>query len=203
MDNSKKKSDKKSDKTTSCDDDTVIIKKYANRRLYNMNDSQYIILEDLAKLIRQGKDFVVYDAKTGDDITRSILTQIIVDEENKGNHMLPMSFLREMIGLYDGGITHFSPDYWDAAMDFFKSNHDKMRSRLEQVGQYATFPFTQFQKVADNNRDIMQKTFDMFTNFGKPSAQPNETVTLSKQQYDALIAQIESLQHKKRSQDKS
>ena len=88
-------------------------------------------------------------------------------------------------------------------MDFFKSNHEKMRNRLEQVGQYATFPFTQFQKVADNNRDIMQKTFDMFTNFGKPSAQPNETVTLSKQQYDALIAQIESLQHKKTSQDKS
>ena len=97
MDNSKKKSDKKSDKTTSYDDDTVIIKKYANRRLYNMNDSQYIILEDLAKMIRQGKDFVVYDAKSGDDITRSILTQIIVDEENKGNHMLPMSFLREMM----------------------------------------------------------------------------------------------------------
>src|SRR6516164_2276790 len=88
----------------------VIVKKYANRRLYNTESSSYITLDNLAEMVRQGRDFVVYDAKTGEDITRSVLTQIIVEEEGKGRHLLPTAFLRQLIGFYDDLGQHRAGD---------------------------------------------------------------------------------------------
>ena len=105
--------------------DPIVIKKYANRRLYNTQSSSYITLEDLAKMTRDGVDFEVKDAKTGDDITRSILTQIIMEAETSGAPMLPISFLRQIIGLYGNSMQAVMPTYLDGAMQTFRENAGK------------------------------------------------------------------------------
>jgi len=105
----------------------VTIKKYANRRLYDTESSSYITLDKLAAMIRDGREFEVLDAKSGEDITHQVLTQIIVDEEARGATMLPVNFLRQLIGLYGGSMQGAVPAYLDAAMDAFKSNQDAMR----------------------------------------------------------------------------
>lgn len=175
------------------DIEPIIIKKYANRRLYNMAESKYVTLEALAQMIRDGKDFAVYDAKNGEDITRSILTQIIFEEEGKGNHILPMSFLRDMIMFYGDNVNNFVPDYWEASMGFFKNHREKMKSGLQQAMTNASFPFEQFQKVADSNRDIMQKTLGMFSLFSDGADAPDadeEMVTIPKSEYEAMKQEI-------------
>ncbi|WP_439491790.1 polyhydroxyalkanoate synthesis repressor PhaR, partial [Blastomonas fulva] len=101
---------------TSDSDDVIIIKKYANRRLYNTRSSSYITLDFLAKLTREGKDFQVVDAKTGDDITHNILTQIIMEEESSGQQMLPVGFLRELISMYGNSMQSMIPQYLEASM---------------------------------------------------------------------------------------
>ena len=108
----------------------VTIKKYANRRLYDTESSSYITLDKLAAMIREGREFEVLDAKSGDDITHQVLTQIIVDEEARGSTLLPVNFLRELIGMYGGSMQAAVPSYLDAAMASFKSNHDAMRDAL-------------------------------------------------------------------------
>ncbi len=108
----------------------VTIKKYANRRLYDTESSSYITLDRLAAMIREGREFEVIDAKSGDDITHQVLTQIIVDEESRGSTMLPVNFLRQLIGLYGGSSQAAVPSYLDAAMDAFKTNQAAMRDAL-------------------------------------------------------------------------
>ncbi|MFM5884240.1 MAG: polyhydroxyalkanoate synthesis repressor PhaR [Novosphingobium sp.] len=112
--------------------DTVIIKKYANRRLYNTKSSSYITLDHLAKLTREGIDFKVLDAKTGTDITHSILTQIIMEEESAGGEqMLPVNFLRQLIGMYGNSMQSLVPHYLEASMENFRSNQAKLRDAFE------------------------------------------------------------------------
>ena len=108
----------------------VTIKKYANRRLYDTESSSYITLDKLGAMIREGREFEVLDAKSGDDITHQVLTQIIVDEESRGATMLPVNFLRDLIGLYGGSMQAAVPSYLDAAMTSFKSNQEAMREAL-------------------------------------------------------------------------
>ena len=108
----------------------VTIKKYANRRLYDTESSSYITLDRLAAMIREGREFEVLDAKSGEDITHTVLTQIIVDEESRGSTMLPVNFLRQLIGLYGGSMQGAVPSYLDAAMDAFKSNQHAVRDAL-------------------------------------------------------------------------
>src|ERR687897_1396834 len=103
------------------------IKKYANRRLYDTESSSYITLDRLAAMIREGRDFEVVDAKTGEDITHTVLTQIIVDEEARGSTMLPVNFLRQLIGLYGGNMQGVVPQYLEAAMEAFQRNQSVMR----------------------------------------------------------------------------
>lgn len=105
----------------------VTIKKYANRRLYDTESSTYITLDRLAAMVREGREFEVVDAKSGDDITRSVLTQIIVDEEARGSTMLPVNFLKQIIGLYGNSMQTMVPGYLEAAMDAFKRNQNAMR----------------------------------------------------------------------------
>lgn len=112
--------------------DTTIIKKYANRRLYNTASSSYITLEDLAKMVRDNVDFVVFDAKSGDDITHSILTQIIMDEESNGGSMLPVSFLRQLIGMYGNSMQTLMPSYLEASMTNFRENQNKIREAFDK-----------------------------------------------------------------------
>ncbi len=113
------------------DGETVIIKKYANRRLYNTRSSSYITLDHLAKMTREGVDFKVLDAKAGTDITHQILTQIIMEEEASGEQMLPVNFLRQLIGMYGNSMQGMIPHYLEASMDNFRANQVKLNKALE------------------------------------------------------------------------
>ena len=112
---------------------TVVVKKYANRRLYNTETSSYITLDNLAEMIRAGRDFVVYDAKSGDDITRGVLTQIIVEEESKGSAMLPVAFLRQLIGFYGGNLEGVVPRYLEYSTSSFARQQQQMRTVMERT----------------------------------------------------------------------
>ena len=115
------------------DGETVIIKKYANRRLYNTRSSSYITLEHLAKMTRSGVNFQVLDAKTGTDITHQILTQIIMDEESTGEQMLPVNFLRELICMYGNSMQKLIPHYLEASMTNFRANQGKLAKAFEDT----------------------------------------------------------------------
>jgi len=125
-------------------DGPVIIKKYANRRLYNTETSSYITLEHLAAMTREGRDFKVVDAKTEDDITHNILTQIIMEEEARGQTMLPVNFLRQLISMYGDSMQTMVPGYLEASMDSFRRNHEQFKSAVE--GAFANSPFAEIAK---------------------------------------------------------
>lgn len=169
--------------------DVIIIKKYANRRLYNMAVSHYITLEDIATIIRAGKNFVVYDVKTGDDITRSILTQIIVEQEAKGNQLLPMSFLLDMVKIYGNNAGGLVPDYWNQTMQIFKQNQEKLQKGFDTALGNVTTPLEQLRKVMTSNTQMFLKTIDIFN----PNTNSNDTVTIDKQEYDTLLQEIARL----------
>src|SRR5271166_741767 len=122
------------------DTQPIVVKKYANRRLYNTESSSYITLDNLADMIRKGRDFVVYDAKSSEDITRSVLTQIIVEEEGKGRAMLPTGFLRHLIGFYGDSVQNLVPRYLEQAMAAFSQQQQQVRAAMQQtMGSF--FPF--------------------------------------------------------------
>jgi polyhydroxyalkanoate synthesis repressor PhaR len=125
-------------------DGAVIIKKYANRRLYNTESSSYITLEHLAAMTREGREFKVVDAKTDDDITHNVLTQIIMEEESRGQTMLPVNFLRQLISMYGDSMQAMVPGYLDASMDSFRRNHAQFKSAVE--GAFAGSPFAEMAK---------------------------------------------------------
>ncbi len=114
-------------------DDAVVIKKYANRRLYNTATSTYVTLEDLAQMVRDGVDFVVFDAKSDEELTRSVLTQIIVEEESRGESLLPVPFLRQLIGFYGGQMQGVLPGYLQLSMDNFSKSQDQFRDQMSKA----------------------------------------------------------------------
>ncbi len=128
--------------------DVITIKKYANRRLYNTAESSYVTLDDLATMVQEGVNFTVHDAKSGDDITRSVLTQIIVEQESKGNNLLPTGFLRQLISYYGDNLQGLVPQYLDMTMESFARNHEQMNGYLENTlgGAYS------FSSVEDKGR---------------------------------------------------
>ncbi|PPR12118.1 MAG: hypothetical protein CFH41_00151 [Alphaproteobacteria bacterium MarineAlpha11_Bin1] len=140
--------------------DAVTIKKYANRRLYNTATSSYVTLEDLANMVRDGIDFTVYDAKTAEDITRAVLTQIIVEQEAKGNNLLPTGFLRQLISLYGDNLQGFVPQYLDMTMQAFARNQRQMRSYMDNtVG--GIYPFSSFEEVGRKNMAMFEQAMNM------------------------------------------
>jgi len=145
----------------------TVIKKYANRRLYNTATSSYVTLDDLSTMVKQGGEFVVYDAKSGEDITRSVLTQIIVEEEQKGEAMLPANFLRQLIGLYGGNMQWLVPSYLEHAMASFAHNQDQMRKSLQDAFG-GMFPFGPLEQMGKQNLALLEKTMQMFTAFPTP-----------------------------------
>ena len=153
----------------------VVVKKYANRRLYNTESSSYITLDNLADMIRNGRDFVVYDAKTGDDITRGVLTQIIVEEEGKGQNLLPTEFLRQLIGFYGGSMQGLVPQYLEQAMAAFSDQQEQMRTAM-QKSMGSIFPFGNMEEVGKKNVAMMERAFSMFAPFhrGGEAAHPNQ-----------------------------
>ncbi len=139
----------------------IVIKKYANRRLYNTAKSSYVTLDDLSKMVRAGQDFAVYDAKSGDDITRSVLTQIIFEEEAKGQSMLPTNFLRQIISLYGDALQRVVPSYLEASMETFAQNQERMRQAFG--GNQAT---ANFEPMARSNMEWFEQAMRMFSPFG-------------------------------------
>ncbi|MEP3224674.1 MAG: polyhydroxyalkanoate synthesis repressor PhaR [Parasphingorhabdus sp.] len=137
-------------------DGPIIIKKYANRRLYNTQTSNYITLDFLAEMTRDDVDFVVVDAKSGDDITHNVLTQIIVDEESNGQNMLPVNFLRQLISMYGNSMQSLMPSYLEASMDNFRKNQKQFQEAVEgalnknPLGQMAVKNQKQFQETIEN-----------------------------------------------------
>ena len=155
--------------------DPVVIKKYANRRLYNTAKSSYVTLDHLAQMVRDGQDFVVNDAKSGADITRSVLAQIIFEEEAKGHNMLPANFLRQLIRLYGDTLQGFVPGYLDASMDTFARNQEKMREQVAKAFE-ANPALANFEALARTNMEWFENAMRMFAPFaGQTGAGKLET----------------------------
>src|SRR5438874_2557188 len=174
----------------------VVVKKYANRRLYNTAASTYVTLEDLAKMIKDGGNFVAYDAKSGEDITRSVLTQIIVEQEHKGQNLLPTSFLRQLISLYGDSMQFLVPGYLEQAMIAFARNQEQMRKNLQAT--FGIFPFGQFEEMGKQNMALFERALKMLSPYGrdeKPvSAEPETKQKAAEDpRLKRLEAQIETL----------
>ena len=172
----------------------VIVKKYANRRLYNTESSSYITLDNLAEMVRKDRDFVVYDAKSGEDITRSVLTQIIVEEEGKGHAMLPTNFLRQLIGFYGDNVQSVVPRYLEQAMSSFARQQESMRATVQKT--LGPFMPPGVEDIGRKNMAMMERAMTLFTPFyreGEPKADADAA-----QEYQeeilSLRAEVERLQ---------
>ena len=186
----------------------TVIKKYANRRLYNTATSTYVTLDDLAVMVKNGQDFLVYDAKTGDDITRSVLTQIIFEEENKGGAqtLLPVNFLRQLIKFYGDQMQGMVPSYLEFSLDNLTKDQDKIRKQMMDamgVGEN----FKGMEEQAKRNMAMFNDAMKMFNPFAnmmpgamgqasaKPQSQPSGTAS-SKDDLQALKVQLAAMQEK-------
>ena len=179
------------------DKEPVTIKKYANRRLYNTGTSTYVTLEDLASMVKDGEDFVVYDAKSGDDITRSVLAQIIFEQENKeGQSLLPITFLRQLIRFYGDSMQMLVPRYLEQSMQSLTSQQDKFREQMAQA--FGNVGFGPMEEQVRRNMELFQQTFAMFKPLGLRPAisdadQPTEPVA-EEHDIDDLRRQMKEMQ---------
>jgi polyhydroxyalkanoate synthesis repressor PhaR len=179
----------------------IIIKKYANRRLYNTAKSTYVTLDHLAQMVRDGDDFVVNDAKTGDDITRSVLAQIIFEEEAKdGPNMLPANFLRQLIRLYGDTLQGFVPGYLEASMETFARNQEKMREQVRSAFE-ANPALANFEALARSNMEWFENAMRMFAPFATgmgpkdaDGARPEAPAKGKDVELEALKAQLTTMQ---------
>jgi polyhydroxyalkanoate synthesis repressor PhaR len=152
-------------------DEPITIKKYANRRLYNTGTSTYVTLEDLASMVKSGEDFVVYDAKTNEDITRSVLTQIIFEQENKegGQNLLPINFLRQLIRFYGDSMQMMVPRYLEVSIDSLTKEQAKFREQISSA--FGMGGFGAIEDQVRRNMDKIERTFSMFAPFARQSGE--------------------------------
>src|SRR3974390_3572764 len=152
-------------------DNPVIIKKYANRRLYNTGTSTYVTLEDLAAMVKKGEDFAVYDAKSGEDITRSVLTQIIFEQENKegGQNLLPITFLRQLIRFYGDSMQMLVPRYLEVSIESLTREQEKFREQMAQA--FGVGAFTSLEDQVRRNMEMFERAFAMFAPFARRESQ--------------------------------
>ncbi len=188
----------------SSDGDTaIVIKKYANRRLYNTARSSYVTLEHLSEMVREGQDFIVRDAKTGDDITRSVLTQIIFEEEGKGASMLPTNFLRQIISLYGDSLQSVVPGYLDASMETFTRHQEEMRIQVKRMFGAAS-GIENLEAMTRKNMEWFDQAMRMFSPFKSvgtghslretPATENKPEPSGRTEDLDALKAQLETMQ---------
>ncbi|MCG8355371.1 MAG: polyhydroxyalkanoate synthesis repressor PhaR [Kiloniellales bacterium] len=188
----------------------ITIKKYANRRLYNTATSSYVTLDHLCQMVKEGIEFVVYDAKTGEDITRSVLTQIIVEEEAKGTNLLPINFLRQLISFYGDNMQWMVPRYLEQMMTSFAANQERMRQSMQDTFG-GMFPTGNMEELGKQNMALFENAMRMFSPFGadKPDGvernaereaegSNGETLARLKQQVDDLQKQLNELSKEKR-----
>ncbi|WP_370336833.1 polyhydroxyalkanoate synthesis repressor PhaR [Parvularcula marina] len=143
-------------------DESIVIKKYANRRLYNTATSSYVTLDHLAEMVRNGDEFHVVDAKTGEDLTRAVLTQIIFEQENKGQNLLPVPFLRQLIGLYGDNLQSFVPSYLEMSMNAFRKNQEAMRRSVSEAFSAPQSGMRIFEDAARQNMAFFEQGLKMF-----------------------------------------
>ncbi|MBA4794306.1 polyhydroxyalkanoate synthesis repressor PhaR [Phenylobacterium sp.] len=200
------------DKGAKPGDDRVVIKKYANRRLYNTASSSYVTLEHLADMVKQGVDFVVYDAKTNEDITRTVLTQIIFEEESQGQSLLPIQFLRQLISFYGNSMQAFLPSYLELSLATFAEQQERLRSQFSHLG---SAPMAGYEEQIRQNLAMFDRAMKMFTPFayapkageGAPKREPaapepapaapqDDMLRALQEQMAAMQAQINKLASK-------
>jgi polyhydroxyalkanoate synthesis repressor PhaR len=175
----------------------VVVKKYANRRLYNTESSSYITLETLADMVRAGRDFVVYDARTGDDITRSVLTQIIVEEESKGRALLPTTFLRQLIGFYGDSLGGIVPRYLEHTMSAIARQQEQMREAMHHTMGNLLPPG--LEEMRRQNIAMMERAMSLFTPFypgtrePEPAEPPAAAPVPGRAEFEALQLEVERL----------
>ena len=174
---------------------SVTIKKYANRRLYNTSTSSYVTLDHLAAMVKEGTNFNVYDAKTGEDLTHTILTQIIVEEESKdGQNLLPINFLRQLIGFYGKNMQWLVPKYLDSSMQSLTENQEKFRSYVQNAFG-GIFPFGGMDEISKQNVAMFEKTMQMFAPFSEGAKQAQQMMqNTAEQQMQMLQTQLVNLQ---------
>jgi len=186
----------------------ITIKKYANRRLYNTSTSSYVTLDHLAEMVKGGSDFVVTDAKTGEDITRSVLTQIIVEQEGKGQNLLPIKFLRQVIGFYGDSLGGLVPRYLEHSMEAFHQNEAHMRGAMQEALK-GLFPMQSLEEMGKQNMTLFENAMKMWSPFAQinraPGATPGagngsaapaekaEDIDALKSQLNTMQAQLEKL----------
>ncbi len=190
--------------TTTKTVEPITIKKYANRRLYNTGTSTYVTLEDLAAMVKTGEDFVVYDAKTGEDITRSVLTQIIFEQENKeGQNLLPITFLRKLIRFYGDSMQMLVPRYLEVSIESLTREQEKFRNQMAQAFGVGGFPSLEDQ--VRRNMEMFERAFTMFAPFARretqdgeaaPGAEPAKPPPASTGDITDLKRQLEEMQKK-------
>jgi polyhydroxyalkanoate synthesis repressor PhaR len=189
-------------------EEPITIKKYANRRLYNTGTSTYVTLEDLATMVKAGEDFVVFDAKTGEDITRSVLAQIIFEQENKeGQNLLPINFLRQLIRFYGDSMQMMVPRYLEVSLESFTREQEKLRQQMAQT--FGVGSFGPMDEMVRRNMEMFEKAFSMFTPFArrenkdtapaekdKPQGGANEDIDALKRQIDDMQRKIDKISEK-------
>jgi polyhydroxyalkanoate synthesis repressor PhaR len=184
-------------------DGQTVIKKYANRRLYNTGTSTYVTLDDLAQMVKRGEDFTVQDAKSGDDITHSVLTQIIFEQESKhGNTLLPISFLRQLISYYGDQMQTFVPSYLEQSMHAFGEQQHQIREHMAKtlgdtpLAKNLQVPMQLMEEQIKRNTEIFRQAMEVFTPFGAMGGAKPETKKTESRDLDELKEQLRALQTK-------
>ena len=186
--------------TTTKSEGPVTIKKYANRRLYNTGTSTYVSLEDLATMVKSGEDFAVFDAKTGEDITRSVLTQIIFEQENKegAQNLLPINFLRLLIRFYCDSMQMLVPRFLETSIDSLTREQQKFRDQMSQA--FGVSPFGALDETVRRNMEVFQRAFSMFTPFARreeeASGEAEKPASSSSGDLDELKRQLDDMRKK-------
>jgi len=177
----------------------ITIKKYANRRLYNTATSSYVTLDHLAEMVKDGTEFVVTDAKTSEDITRSVLTQIIVEQEGKGQNLLPIKFLRQIIGFYGDSLGGLLPRYLESSMETFAQNESHMRNMMQNAFK-GLFPMTRMEEMGKQNMAMFENAMKVFNPFAQMAKGRSDTSTpggagpAKGEDIDALKNQLDAMQ---------
>ena len=178
--------------------DPTIIKKYANRRLYNTGTSTYVTLEDLAVMVKGEEDFIVYDAKTGDDITRSVLTQIIFEQEGKGQNLLPVTFLRQLIRFYGDSMQGLVPSFLEYSMASLTKEQEKLRSQMS--GAFGATAFEAIEDQVKRNTEMFERAMKMFMPFAAgetpASSEPSKPAQSGSSDLDDMKRQLMEMQAK-------
>ena len=177
------------------DEAPIRIRKYANRRLYNTDSSSYVTLADLAQLVRDGVDFVVEDAKSGEDLTRATLTQIIVDEEQNGTNLLPVSLLRQIISMYRDNMGWVLPAYLERSMEWFSANQDTMRREVERA--YGPgLSFGSLDDIGKRNLAMFEQAMRVWNPFGTAKPEPKEKTPDAGSELQAMRSEIARMQER-------